>query len=55
MRKDTEDKDVIGESEINIGEYGINEYQPLNLPLINCKLDEHAFLEVALRGKQVSV
>jgi hypothetical protein len=53
VRKDTEDKDIIGEAEINVAEYGINEYQPLNLPLTNCTCDDKAYLEIALRGKQI--
>ena len=45
------DKDIIGEAEMNLAEYGINEYQSLNLPLNNCPFDDKAYLEVALRGK----
>jgi hypothetical protein len=51
VKKYTEDKDVIGETEIDLAEYGSDHYQSSMLPLSNCPLDANAFLEVALRGR----
>lgn len=40
----------LGIAELNLCQYGLNDYKVLNLPLANCPIDPSATLTVYLKG-----